>query len=757
MARTVQDLLTVTTPQIVIDLNYGMNAIEAPQSGLLSFIYHIPGKSVLISIKGSYSHVPSFILNETSNSMWRSQMDLLQRAPVVMLTSERAIIVVRYASARDHLSDPEKLMSYYDQVIGCQDVISGVTGGGETEWAIDPNKHFYVEADRLYMFATNGYMGFNGASALSDLLSSNTAVGWGPWHESGHQRQMSSMTWETGSGMTEVTVNLYSLATQEILEGRASRLDIYYPVIKEYLSRQYRDFNAIPDAFHKVVMLWQLRLTFGIPLYGQLHQRYRLMQNPPVQDGEKIQRFIVEASLISGRDLSTFFDRWGIYSTPETLRQIADLSPLEKPIWETDATTTFPLPLPVPEYFPERVHILSNLRAEFTGAVRFSIDEQWFWKFRYEITRNGVTVAWVDEGKCTHCRAFNDGRIYIDADASIMPGERWAVHVVFNGKQFKAESNHAYPSLLTSIEELFTDERCVELRAWVTQRSLDGMFSTATVYQPDGIHIRLLHRAQRLYLQSMIASVHIQEGLINVGFATLDFHNYNYELKGHSLTYATLKEGTPTDSFLIRAAWLRTGEVDPNETYSITVSLDHSSTPYTLYSGTLAQGKIVMPIQALFTDFTMTGLAPKTDQQTIDALYRTVNGDPVISIINRADYRSYLSTAQRLLLQKTLARVVREANSLSVYFAGDAFKTHTYKLYVNDEYSSEVTQGRPYYSSLSDGVWTSHVNLDSKDNCKVFCDYEGTTHTLYESNTADAVSFSEMQDPYITHCDPNAL
>ncbi|EGH07603.1 MULTISPECIES: M60 family metallopeptidase [Pseudomonas syringae group] len=119
----------LNTP-IVIDLNVGFNAIDVPESGLLSFIYHEAGKSVLITIKGSFSDVPSFILGETSNAQWWHQMDQLQSAPVVMLTSERAIIVVRYESARIYITAPEKLMAYYDQVIRSQDDISAVLGGG---------------------------------------------------------------------------------------------------------------------------------------------------------------------------------------------------------------------------------------------------------------------------------------------------------------------------------------------------------------------------------------------------------------------------------------------------------------------------------------------------------------------------------------------------------------------------------------------------------------------------------------------------
>ncbi|NAT39738.1 peptidase M60-like domain protein, partial [Pseudomonas syringae pv. actinidifoliorum] len=79
----------LNTP-IVIDLKFGFNAIDIPQSGLLSFIYQTPGKSVLISIKGSYSYVPLFRLYETDPNTWRTRMDSLPNAPVVVFTSERA-------------------------------------------------------------------------------------------------------------------------------------------------------------------------------------------------------------------------------------------------------------------------------------------------------------------------------------------------------------------------------------------------------------------------------------------------------------------------------------------------------------------------------------------------------------------------------------------------------------------------------------------------------------------------------------------
>ncbi|WP_122670727.1 M60 family metallopeptidase [Pseudomonas viridiflava] len=739
-------------------LVFGYNSFEVRESGLLSFICQDAGHSVTVIIKGAYSGVPAFWLKETTNAMWQNMMVQYNNAPVVMLTSERAIIVVRYESARDYITDPKKLMTYYDELIRSQDDISGVLGEGETEWAIDPNKHLYVEADSLYMFATKGHMGFTGATALSYLLSGNPAQGWGPWHESGHQRQLSPMNWED---MTEVTVNIYSLATQERMEGRASRLDVEYPFIKKYLNSPHREFSRLPNHFQRVAMLWQLHLTFRTGFYPQLHQRYRLMQNLPQGSEDILQRFIVETSLLSGRDLSTFFDRWGIYPTPETLRQISDLLPLEKNIWETDATTSFPIFLPVLTYFPELAHIRADLQADFRQTTRFSINEKWYGRYRYNVTKNGLVMSTLNHTSAVNCRVSFDGdRCYVDTPIQIMPDERWAVNIVpndFDIIHYEAASNHDYPLLLASIKNLFTDERCVVLKPGLTQQALNMYFSEVNSLKPNAIHVRLLHRAQRIFLENMIRSVQITSQGISVTFATAEFKNYNYQLKVDKYTFARLDKGYPLYSELVENTWITKLSVAHNILYSISVSLDHSSTPYTLFSGTLAEDNIVQPIRALFTDNTMTQLTSLADQKTVDALYTTINGNLVISIKNRADYRSYLNIAQNLLLRRVYTKVVRTASSLSVHFTGEAYKQFSYKMFVNNAYVSEITQGKAYYSSVSNGVWTTSGKHDSDDNCQVTRDYKGATYVLYESNAADRHTETWAQDPYVTHCDPRDL
>ncbi|PYD84336.1 peptidase M60-like domain protein, partial [Pseudomonas syringae pv. pisi] len=179
-------------------LKRGLNVLVATNTGLLGFTNLDPLGHVILDIAGQYNHVPFFRMDMT-NLEWEQQMAQYSNAPVVLLTSPRAIIVVRYNSARNYLSNPEELMARYDKAIEAQDRISGVEQYGTEEWSLDPSKHFYVEADKGYMFAKNGHMGFNGATPLAQLLSTLSDDGWGPWHESGHQRQLAPMTWGSGT------------------------------------------------------------------------------------------------------------------------------------------------------------------------------------------------------------------------------------------------------------------------------------------------------------------------------------------------------------------------------------------------------------------------------------------------------------------------------------------------------------------------------------------------------------------------------
>ncbi|MBS9427265.1 M60 family metallopeptidase [Photorhabdus akhurstii] len=383
-------------------LTKGLNKLRPRNEGLLCFTNNNNYGYVKVIIKSELQPVPSFKLNETSNTDWENMMELYSQAPVVQLSSERAVIVVRYKSAKKYLTDPNALMKYYDNFIRLQDSISGLLEDGKADYKSDPNKLLYVESDRFYMFATHGHMGFNGDAALQRLLTTNN--GWGIWHESGHQRQQFPYTWSGGTGMMEVTVNLYSLAVQEGLYGRASQLDKYYPKIKEYLAAEKKNFDT-QDINIKLGMLWQLKLTFGDGFYPQLHQIYRIMDSLPINNSDKKQQFIISSSQLANINLAVFFNKWGITPNEKTLEILKTLPPLDKNIWENDDKNLITIRMPQEKYIPELAYFMKIIKKTLLSEneFEFTIDRDWHTPYQYIIKKNNQYLAEIKDGKPFDC------------------------------------------------------------------------------------------------------------------------------------------------------------------------------------------------------------------------------------------------------------------------------------------------------------------------------------------------------------------
>lgn len=323
-------------------LNEGRNEIVSTHSGVLNLINRNSDGDVQINIESNLDKIPFFVLGETTNEDWERMMTEYSTAPMVQLKSDRALISVRYGSAQQFIEDAKDLMDYYDRFIRAQERIAGEVEGDEGIHRINPNYYHYVEANRLYMFATHGHMGFNGDGALSRLLKTNN--GWGPWHETGHLKQQAPWTW---TAVVEATVNIYSLAAQEEITGSANWLDNQWPGVREYLVTNNKVYNNQSNEI-KLAMFWQLHLTFGEEFYPRLHRRYREFDERlvPSSDAQRQQSFIIETSNISQINLIPFFEMWGFPIEQNTQNQLSHLPVLDQSIWENETSDHITIELP---------------------------------------------------------------------------------------------------------------------------------------------------------------------------------------------------------------------------------------------------------------------------------------------------------------------------------------------------------------------------------------------------------------------------
>lgn len=174
-----------------------------------------------------------------------------------------------------------------------------------------------------YMFRDGDGVAYLGTKNVMGMVADPDRVVkgdpcWGFSHEAGHALQIRpQITW---SGMTEVSVNLFSLYTTGKLgnPSRIARQKNYASARKNIIEAKISYLQA-PDVFDRLVPLWQLHLHFtqnGFPdFYADVMERMR--NTPDAGKGsESILnqfQFIEICCDVTKTDLTDFFDQWGFF------------------------------------------------------------------------------------------------------------------------------------------------------------------------------------------------------------------------------------------------------------------------------------------------------------------------------------------------------------------------------------------------------------------------------------------------------------
>lgn len=304
-----EEFIVKNTPLIIT------NSSNKDSHIFIRYASSAPTSKCKITIKGGYK-TPSFIFGETNSSEF---LDMLERYNYsdVILRSEKACIVLSKQTVQRYKSqDWDYLLQKIDEIIDVQTFIDGLDSSKPVHQP-NRNKYYLTESDdNSYWMAATNYRTFYSSTDAIDFVASTTKLinnGWGPWHELGHQRQISSLTW---SKVIEVTVNIYSLAVERHF-GHSSRLqrDGVWRKVSDYLNspiktRNYNDDGKL-GAFERLAMYQQLWLKYGDGFFIKLHKIARDEANQLNTDQEKMSYFILKASEVSGNNLNDFFREWG--------------------------------------------------------------------------------------------------------------------------------------------------------------------------------------------------------------------------------------------------------------------------------------------------------------------------------------------------------------------------------------------------------------------------------------------------------------
>jgi len=289
-------------------------------------------KPATVTISGG-QELPRFILGKHTDDDWEKMKRDNPNAPGFELVSKHVIITGGNKSL-SLVHSPNELMRAHDQAIEEANRVAGLDNSSSIHQPAPMKQHMRETSQSGYwMYAWFQHTAY-ASDAISKILNADEFKkdGWGPWHEVGHTYQTDMLNW---SGLGEVTNNISSMSVQRYF-GNRSRLeeDKVYDKVFKYLEQTNKDYNQIDDVFVKLAMFWQLDLAYGKDFYPSLYKAYRELNERPGSDADKQQRFIRLASKTANRNLTPFFEKWGLSVTQETKQQLASLPNLEYNIWE---------------------------------------------------------------------------------------------------------------------------------------------------------------------------------------------------------------------------------------------------------------------------------------------------------------------------------------------------------------------------------------------------------------------------------------
>ncbi|KAF0813762.1 Alpha-amylase [Andreprevotia sp. IGB-42] len=325
-----------------VKLAVGSTTITATRAGAVyAAVFNNPtGGEMKIELVSGGRVMPRFVLGQHSAADWTQMLATYGDAPYGELVSKRAMLTATMAKVKKFATDPVGVMTTWDEIVRLEDEQYGIVPGNAWPHNPTPHRFHFVELPPYdgWMYSWQYRMASaSDDGAIGAVLNNKTlrTDGWGPWHELGHQYQMSSFTW---ADQTEVTVNLSSAYVQRAL-GNVSRFESGGTWTKSlaYLNQATRDFATQSDLFVRASMFWQLDLTFGRDFYARVGTNYRNMPaaQRPGTDAAKKQTFVIETSRVAGYDLTPFFVQWGVpvdTATKTTLNGLA-LKTLTQPIW----------------------------------------------------------------------------------------------------------------------------------------------------------------------------------------------------------------------------------------------------------------------------------------------------------------------------------------------------------------------------------------------------------------------------------------
>ena len=324
-APDISRLFAVTSPKMRVANPYG---------GLIYVV--VPEKCKLGEFKVSFSNAvraPHFTLGKTTDEEWNRTVSKYP-APWTELEGEKVILTMP-TSAVAELKTPTSLMTLWDKSMDDVADLAGIP-----QKRLRPER--YVTDKQISAgYMHSGYPIMTFLDVAKPMVTEETIrkVGhggvWGFWHEVGHNHQQPDWTFE---GTGEVTNNLFALYVFEkefgITESQhpALRPDVMNARMQKYFDSGANFEQWKSDPFLALSMYIQLQKEFGWEPFIKTFTAYRYLKTSdrPRTEIEKHNQWMVRFSRAAGTNLAPFFQKWGMPTTEEARKSIANLRPWER-------------------------------------------------------------------------------------------------------------------------------------------------------------------------------------------------------------------------------------------------------------------------------------------------------------------------------------------------------------------------------------------------------------------------------------------
>ncbi|MEM1424557.1 MAG: M60 family metallopeptidase, partial [Planctomycetota bacterium] len=281
--------------------------------------------------------MPRFVLGETTLDDW-NVMRADPSAPWCELESDHLVFTLPMDMVGS-CERPDLVMEHWDRV---HEAMHRLQPRSPDHWP--DGKYRFVADKRLswgYMYCPQNAPAVIPTTAADEMVdlaqfdNEGPHELWGHYHEMGHAHQSAPWTFD---GTVEVTVNIFTVHALHIVNG--------YPLDSEHLRtspatawrrfEQHRANGAPFEAWKRdpflalqtYAMLWH---EFGFGMYERVFANYREagFDASRMSEQEKIDRWVIECSFATQRDLVGYFRAWGLPVSGEAERII----PASYPEW----------------------------------------------------------------------------------------------------------------------------------------------------------------------------------------------------------------------------------------------------------------------------------------------------------------------------------------------------------------------------------------------------------------------------------------